>query len=78
MKMNRMHLSSHKSLFVIVYVFCSMISFAGVIPTTATIATNYQGTPVVIGNNNAQVTVNASAPGANDWDYFVQNRITLG
>jgi RHS repeat-associated protein len=55
-----------------------MISFAGVIPTTATIATNYQGTPVVIGNNNAQVTVNASAPGANDWDYFVQNRITLG
>ncbi len=76
--MNSIKHSSAKSILILVFALSSLFSFAGVIPTTATIATNYQGTPVVIGNNNAQVTITASTPGSSDWDQFVQNRISLG
>jgi hypothetical protein len=58
MNMNITNKISSKAIFLLFIACQSVLSFAGVIPTTATIATNYLGTPVVIGTSNAQVTVN--------------------
>lgn len=54
------------------------ISFAGVINPSGIIYTNYLGTPVVVGNSNAQVLVAVTSPTGNEWDQFAMNRITLG
>ena len=78
MKMNKMKNTSRKAILTLIIVCQSVFSFGGVIPTTATIATNYLGTPVVVGTSSAQATVTATSPLSSQWDQFVQNRISLG
>lgn len=71
--------SSKRNLIVIIsMLFISLYHFAGVIPFTSKIATNYGGTAVVIGNPSASLTTTATTPTFIQWDRTVVNRVSFG
>ena len=71
--------SSKRNLIVIIsMLFISLYHFAGVIPFTSKISTNYGGTAVVIGNPSAKLTTTATTPIITQWDRTVVNRVSFG
>jgi len=74
------HIQSFKRNFLVI-VLLLLISnnyFAGIIPYTNRISTNYGGSAVVIGGINATKNITADPLTSGQWDNTVINRITFG